>query len=126
MSFTDRERGLWRGIVASKPIGFFDAGSLILLGRYVRMACWVEVLENELIGQPALLPRSAGIESRLVKANGCLAQLANKLRLSVEASVDRRSGMLTEKPSGKDGDESEDVLLGGHGEWQKNIVAFPS
>jgi hypothetical protein len=75
---------LWTDIVADRAPGYFDPGSQPLLKAYVR--CLV-FLENAEVGSAP--------HRRLLS---CAMTLATKLRLTVQANVHRRAGILDEKP----------------------------
>lgn len=103
---------VWREIAASKPVDWFDAGAQVLLAEYCDAAVHARGLNREL----AKLRRKrewhelADYERRAARASARLVSLATKLRLSVQASVDRRSRKLDERGPGAAGG---DPLLGG-------------
>lgn len=113
--FTDVEAKLWREIVSQKPIGWFDAGSLPLLGQYCRTLARAQLVGASLATVAVDDPAGIAFEKRLTKLNANCATLATKLRLSVQNNVDRRSRMLDEtvQPSG----EADAGLLGGSAVW---------
>jgi phage terminase small subunit len=99
-------RKVWREITASRPVDFFDAGSAVLLESFVvfavhgravlkRMADAGETDNGRLTRQAALI-------------GATLAALASKLRLTVQARVDRKSRIVDEDNRG-----AADDLLGG-------------
>ena len=73
---------LWKEIVEARPAGHFDAGSLPLLHSYC--AC-LDHLPKADIGSAA--------HRRLLS---CITTLATKLRLTIQANVHRRAGLLDE------------------------------
>lgn len=103
--------GHWRRIVADKPLGWFDAGSLPLLAQYCASLVRARQLAEQL---EAVLPADKGaqaLEVRLMGLNGSCATLATKLRLAVQSAVDRKSRMLDESGPGEE--TAADPLLGG-------------
>ena len=75
---------LWKEIVAARPAGYFDAGNLPLLKSYVVL---LDILEKADVG--------SATHRRLLSS---AVNLATKLRLTVQANVHRRAGILDEKP----------------------------
>ena len=119
MSF--REQEFWNAIVKSKPIDWFDPGSLPLLARYCVLTHQAEKLEEILRDTPTA--EAGRVEARIIALNGNLVTIATKLRLSVQAAVDRHSRMLGEKGHGED-DPKDDGLLGGNAaSWRGNLRA---
>ena len=99
-------RDLWHQITGSRPPDYFDAGSAVLLESFVvfavhgravlkRMADAGETDNGRLTPQVALITAT-------------LAALASKLRLTVQARVDRKSRIVDEDNRG-----AADDLLGG-------------
>jgi hypothetical protein len=109
--FPEAAAKLWREIVADKPLGWFDAGALPLLRLYCLTLARAEGVEALLLLTPPEDDAAADIEKRLIKLNGSCTTLATKLRLSVQAAVDRRSRMLDESGPGEEA--ASDPLLGG-------------
>lgn len=105
------EAQLWREIIRSKPLGWFDPSSLHLLGQYcaVLAAAQRAAVRVAEVDGPFMSERIKD----LVRLNGNCTTLATKLRLTVQTTVDRKSGMLTEKNDEK----AEDKLLGGKAVW---------
>jgi hypothetical protein len=120
-NFSDAAAAIWREIVGSKPVDWFDGGSFGLLRQFCRTMAQAEsvalqlaatetdeqkidALERRIVAQ-----RLEALERRLIALNTCCTTLATKLRISVQAKISTRSGMLTEKAD-KDAD---DALLGG-------------
>jgi len=100
---------LWVEIVQSKPAGWFDAGSLLLLELYAYTAIQAARVAAALsdvgdIGSPV----AGRLCRRLVALNNSTVGLASRLRLTVQATVHRKSGMLSEPGAGE-----TDPLLGG-------------
>ncbi len=106
-----RAAEIWRAVVAAKPADWFDAGALPLLRQYCVTAAQAEAVDVVLSAADPADPLTGEIEKRLVKLNGSCTTLATKLRLSVQAAVDRRSGMLGERGPGEEA--AADPLLGG-------------
>lgn len=109
------EAKLWRDIVKAKPLGWFDAGSLPLLAQYCRSVPIAIKAAEEARGS---VDKDA--ISNLAKLNTSIAMLATKLRLSVQAAVDRRNRMLDEEGTGK---KADDTLLGGKAVWGNRLRA---
>ena len=101
----------WRRIVASKPLGWFDAGSLLLLETYCATFARLRDLLALLDETPPNEKGAAYLEQRIMGLNGSCATLATKLRLTVQGAVDRKSRMLDEKGPGEEA--AADPLLGG-------------
>lgn len=107
---------IWNDVVSAKPIDWFDGGSLALLGQYCRtMAQAVRVAAELDCPHPDFSIVDIEVrERRLVALNGNCTTMATKLRITVQMSLDSKSGMLNEKPEKK----AEDNLLGGKAVWQ--------
>ena len=105
---------VWREIVASKPAHWFNPGAQVLLRQFWELS----VLQQELLTRRHAMAAIANpeeqddaaegrMERRLHRNAATLATLATKLRLSVQAAVDRRSATLDQ------GGRPHDRLLGG-------------
>jgi hypothetical protein len=101
----------WRGIVASKPLGWFDAGSLPLLAQYCEGLVLARQLAVTLANTDPTEKGRQALEVRFMGLNGSCLALATKLRLSVQSAVDRKSRMLDESGPGEAA--AADPLLGG-------------
>ena len=100
---------LWREVVASRSADWWNAASLTLLRRVCRTAGHVERLHDALDAATIGTAQARDLNRQMLAGNQFLGVLAAKLRLSQQASVDRRSAWITERgPAGAD-----DVLLGG-------------
>lgn len=100
-----RAKAIWKQVVASKPVDWFDAGSLILLRSFCVIAADAQELEekaNEIGGRD-----EAVIES-LRKSALALTTLGTKLRLTVQANVEWES-----RKNGEKGPKTS-PLLGGN------------
>lgn len=109
---------MWREIAASKPADWFDSGAQPLLARYCTLETQARRLSKRL---DALMKAGAWkdareFEKRLSLMSLTQTTLATKLRLSVQAVMDRRSGKVGERGQGKP-DAKPDTLLGGHAVW---------
>lgn len=104
-------QGHWRAIVAEKPLGWFDCGSLPLLAQYCATLVRARQLAQRLAEVEPDEKGAQALEVRLMGVNGSCLSLATKLRLSVQAAVDRRSRMLDESGPGEE--VAADPLLGG-------------
>jgi hypothetical protein len=89
-------KSLWVDIVSSKPPDWFDAGSYPLLGMYVDLVVVAKELAIQRSAVPVLDREAARLESRWLKTVAVTLNLAVKLRLTPQAKIDRRSGMLNE------------------------------
>lgn len=118
---------VWRDIVASKPLDWFDAGAQILLEAYCESAVHHRALTRKITA----LRRGRGaenweklkpLEKRAASARRDLATLATKLRLSVQANVDRHSRMLAERGNVPEKPEksARSTLLGGEAVWGRD------
>lgn len=99
---TREATALWVRIAASKPADWFDSAAQVLLAQY----CETAVHAVAMAAQVARL-REAGawtelepLARRWLRAVGSLGTLATKLRLTVQARVDRRSRGLLERGTG--------------------------
>ena len=107
---------IWVSIAATKPADWFVSGAEVLLERFCRKA-----IEARLNDVKIDRLREAGADRDVMAAekHGCvldqtLATLATKLRISVQAMIERHSAKIGER-----GDEaaSADRLLGGAAVW---------
>lgn len=106
-------REIWREIVNSKPIGWFDPGSLQLLELYCSSVVDAKALSAQLlVASESEKPR---IRKQLIHVTMSCTSLATKCRLSVQSAVDRRSRMLDESVSVEK--QEDDALLGGNAVW---------
>jgi phage terminase small subunit len=107
-----KAKRVWREITASRPPDFFTRGSWPLLAQY----CELDVLQQGYLTMLRDDPLNPEVQAVTIKMAASLCQLATKLRLAI-TSVDKRSGLLTEKgdPEPRQGD---DTLFGG------NVVRF--
>ena len=101
---------LWWAIANERPVDWFNPATLRLLRRFCRTALYVERLhdaldEAEIGGEAAKL-----LLKQVLAANANLGVLAAKMRLSVQATIDRRAGQLNERGSDA---AATDRLLGG-------------
>lgn len=100
---------IWRVVVRSKPLGWFDASSLALLELYCTTLVKARQVAVELAPLEVRTPGVERLERRLIRLNSNTIALATKLRLTVQAAVNRRSRMLDEAGVG----DHFDGLLGG-------------
>lgn len=114
VGFGEAETKIWRDIVRQKPLGWFDAGSLPLLGQYCRTLVLAERTAVHLMAMPVDDPDAVEVGKHLVRLNGSVTTIATKLRLSVQGMVSSRSGMLAETNELPD---AGDNLLGGAAVW---------
>jgi hypothetical protein len=107
-----KAKALWREITASRPPDFFTRGSWPLLEQY----CEMSVLQGDYLRMLRADPLNPEVQAVVIKMAAALNATATKLRLAI-TSVDKRSGMLTEKGEPEAG-PSDDTLFGG------NVVRF--
>lgn len=91
-----RARAIWRETVLAKPADYFDPANQGLLARLCTLSAYCEGLEGKLAATP-----SAVIADELRKTAAVVGVLAVRLRLTVQATVDRKSGVLNEKGPGR-------------------------
>lgn len=112
------EAAVWVEIAASKPPDFFDAGARPLLERYCIATIHARALDRRIskLIKAAAWKEIQEWEKRRALVDTTMATLATKLRLSIQALVDRRSRGLLE--GGQQGDGNKpDPLLGGRAVW---------
>jgi hypothetical protein len=103
---------IWQQITASRPPDFFTVGALPLLEAYVTalvMHRWyMDLWKRDAINRDGFVKPIAAL-------NANLSMLATKLRLAI-TSVDKRSGILTEKGdvTTEDNVIKADILFGGN------------
>ncbi len=107
---------VWVQIVASKPADWFDAGSLVLLETYCEGAVHIRCIAKKLAGfrKSGAWEEAKAWEKRFKQMSECLTTIATKLRLSVQAIVERHSRKIGER--GNAG-KAADTLLGGQAVW---------
>jgi hypothetical protein len=110
-SFDAETSELWRQIIGSKPRDWWLPGNLRLLRRYVRLCQTVERWEAALETLQPGTREATRVLKEVVSCNASLSLLASKLRLSITAEIDRKSGRLTEAGARV----FDDPLLGGVG-----------
>lgn len=115
--FGEAESKIWRDIVRQKPLGWFDAGSLPLLGQYCRTLVLAERAAAHMMLLPVDDAEAVAFGKHLARLNSSVTTIATKLRLSVQGSIDRRAGMLAETNELPD---AGDNLLGGAAVWGDN------
>jgi hypothetical protein len=107
---SDKAKLLWKDVVSCKPSGWFDEGNLPLLGMFCDMVVIAEELAVQRDAVPVLHREAARLERRWIKAVLTMCTLAVKLRLTPQANIHRKSGMLSEPGWGP-----EDRLFRGRG-----------
>ena len=102
-------RALWVQIVADRPIDFFRPGQLHDLADYCQKQCEAERITRELVRTRIGGKDYADLQRMAARNTAMVLALGTKLRLTVQASVERHSGKIDER-----GDESaHDPLIGG-------------
>lgn len=107
----DEAAAIWKKVVADKPLGWFDAGSLPLLSVYCSTLARVHAVQALLDVTPPEDKGAYALEIRLMSLAGSCGGMAMKLRLSVQQTVERKSKMRKEKGPGEQA--ASDPLLGG-------------
>jgi hypothetical protein len=111
---------VWQEIVLSKPVDWFDPGSLILLENYCELAVQARAIvksQQNLRRTGAGLRYAEELERRHTRITGTLTTLATKLRLSVQWLITRQSRKITEQGQQPRGAKRPDTLLGGQAVW---------
>jgi hypothetical protein len=102
-------RKIWARILSTKPADWFDEGSLVLLAQFCDLVAEQAKLvlqrtELEQLKPTNILDRTEVIKARL-DINKAIREFAlasttaaTKLRLTVQNTIDRKSGVLSEKP----------------------------
>jgi hypothetical protein len=90
---------LWRQIVASKPADWFDAGSGSLLEVYVSLVIQSRAVERRLVKlhEAECWNELPPVEKRAVALGKAITAMAARLRLTVQAVVERKSRQLEER-----------------------------
>ena len=100
---------LWREIVGARPADYFQPGSLQLLEQF----CETMVAQRVALENMAAVARDPDALALAVKTMKDLAAVVNstaiKLRISIQAEVDRKSGKLDEREQ----EAKAPTLLGG-------------
>lgn len=110
---------VWVEIAASKPADWFDPGARILLETYCETAVHARCISKKLerLRKSGAWEEAKSWEKRMALMSTTLTTLATKLRLSVQALVERHSRKIVER--GQVG-EKPDTLLGGTAVWGDN------
>lgn len=97
---------VWRGIVGARPVDWFAAGNLELLATYCRLV----VVSRDLLAAVEAAPDDDTAVARMTKVAAGMLTIATKLRLTVQANINRKDRILDEtRPEG-----GPTKLLGGH------------
>lgn len=109
---------VWRAVAASKPADWFDAGAQLLLEQLCETAIHGRAVAKKLrdFRKSGAWDECKPWEKRLALMATTISTLCTKLRLSVQAVMDRRSGRVGERGQGKP-DAKPDTLLGGTAVW---------
>jgi hypothetical protein len=105
---SDDARKLWAKVLASKSADWFDDGSLPILAQYCDLLAEHTKLVREpnalnqlkpvdILDRTALSNARIRINKLIIDHMQASATRAVKLRLSVQNTIDRKSGMLDEK-----------------------------
>jgi hypothetical protein len=114
---------VWAEIAISKPADFFDPGARLLLETYCEVAVQARTITKRLgrLRKASAWEEMKAWEKRLTNLATTQATLATKLRLSIQALVDRHSRGLLE--TGQPHEKSADPLLGGRAVWSASSKA---
>jgi hypothetical protein len=96
---SDKAKLLWVNIVSSKPPDWFDEGNYPLLAMYCDLATTAEELSAARSALPVQHREAARLRRAHLATATVMCTLAVKLRLSVQNTIDRRSGILNERGS---------------------------
>jgi hypothetical protein len=113
---------VWAEIVASKPVDWFDPGARILLECYCETSVHARAIAKRLDRwrRTGTLEEARSWEKRYALLIGSLVMLATKLRLTVQALIDRRSRAILERGNLEPPRAGRhDRLLGGEAVWGK-------
>ena len=116
---SQRAKAIWREIVRSKPIDWFDGGSLGLLADHCETQarleeCWA-VLRRLPVGSADA--RAIMAEVKILRPN--FGRSAALLRLPVQYMVDRRATLAGERAPANQGD----ALIGGEASSRFKVAA---
>jgi hypothetical protein len=115
-SYLCREgKSLWTQIITSKPSDWFDVGSLAILGKYCNTSARHDELVLRLTALEAQEPvnvkqrnafrrEASDLERRILEHAKAVGILGARLRLTVQNTIDRTSGMLDERYPSDDDD----------------------
>jgi hypothetical protein len=116
-------RAVWIAIAASKPADWFDAGAQPLLESYCELTVQARAIAKKLarLRKGSSWEESKAFERRLEWLSLTLSTLGTKLRLTVQAQIDRRSGRIGERGATpiRRRSKAADRLLGGQAVWGK-------
>jgi hypothetical protein len=104
---------IWRATVGAKPPDYFCPTDQELLTRFCTLSARARELERMLAATPADAPAAGRIERRLLAISATLGNLAQRLRLSPAARIERHSGQRSETWSRPAWDDDDHELLGG-------------
>jgi hypothetical protein len=118
---------LWLAITACKPADYFDPASAVLLEEYVEVAVQARALHQHLarLRKADGWSEAAATERRWLRLRSRLAGLAQKLRLTPQAAINRKSRMLDERGSGG-APRKRNRLLGLNWSCPVSVDSFPS
>lgn len=121
---------MWREIVSERAIDWFDAGSLVLLENYCELTVEGRRTAKELVRarkQRAAADTVREIVKRQSLISLTLSTLGTKLRLTVQALVERQSRKLLERGQAPVTRKAKvDRLLGGDAVWGAGAKAAGS
>jgi hypothetical protein len=92
---------LWLQVTACKPPDWFDPASAVLLEEFCEVSTHLRALYQHLarLREVGAWAEAAVTERRWLRVGARLTTLATKLRLTPQAAVNRKSGLLAERGS---------------------------
>jgi hypothetical protein len=89
-------RKIWRAIVASKPVDWFDYGSLGLLADHCQSRARLEAIWTRLHEVKAGSPESLSLAKEMRIHSARMSTTARQLRLTVQHAITRQASMAGE------------------------------
>jgi hypothetical protein len=93
---SDKAKSLWKNVVSCKPPGWFDEGNYPLLAMFCDLVATAEELAAQRGALKPLDREAARLGRRHLATALAATTLGVKLRLTVQNTIDRRSGRLDE------------------------------
>lgn len=103
-------RRIWREIVASKPIDWFEAGSLHILRHHAENVASADRVSRQLARVKVGTTEFRELTGDARRLGAAIATSARQLRLTVQHSIDRRDQKAGERGAMRDPDAD---LIGG-------------
>jgi phage terminase small subunit len=109
-------KAVWRQIVESRPPDYFRQWDIPLLTRYCALSARAAEVEAVVSATPVDAKDAPRLEKRLATLAAAVGGLAQRLRLTPAARIERHSGQRNETWSIPPREE-EDRLIGGYAVW---------